>query len=119
MSDNFIIDSMTWSFSKINSFFNGCKYAWKLQYLNEEQGEPNCFGLYGSYIHKVLEKYFKGELNIFELSQYYQDNYCKEVTEPFPPNKYVDLGEKYYKNGLEFFNNFEGFYYNVIDVEKK
>lgn len=119
MSDNFIVDSMTWSFSRINSFFDGCKYAWKLQYMDENNGEENSFGLYGSFIHSILEKYFKGELNIFELSQYYEDNFMKEVYEPFPPNKWVDLTQKNYNIGLDYFNNFADFEYQPISVEKE
>jgi hypothetical protein len=110
---------MTWSFSRINSFFEGCKYAWKLIYMDENRGENNCFGLYGCFIHSILEKYFKGELSIFELSTYYEDNFWTEVYEKFPPNKYVNLNDKYYNTGLGYFNSFEDFEYKILGVEKE
>jgi CRISPR/Cas system-associated exonuclease Cas4 (RecB family) len=110
---------MTWSFSRINSFFEGCKYAWKQIYLDENRGEDNCFGLYGSFMHEILEKYYKGELEIFELSQYYEENFTEKVYERFPPNKYTNLRDKYFSAGLEFFNNFEDFNYKIVGVEKE
>jgi hypothetical protein len=45
----------------------------------------------------------------FELSDYYKDNFNKVVTDYFPYNKYVDLKQKYYDEGLLYYDSFEGF----------
>ena len=88
-----IIDNMIWSFSRVNSA-KKCPYAWYLEYIEENKGIPNAFAQYGGLCHKTLEKYLKGELDMFTANQYFLDNYDLYVTEDFPPNPYVDLGEK-------------------------
>lgn len=45
---------------------------------------------------------------VYELLDVYQDEYEKNVTLPFPPNRYVDLDESYYGDGYEFLKNFDG-----------
>lgn len=79
-----------------------------------------CYGQYGTLIHNCLEKYAKGELAEYELSNEYKNNFDKIVTEPFPDNAYVDLKEKYYNQGLDYFNNFEGFGdREILGIEKE
>jgi hypothetical protein len=91
-----------------------------MKYLDEKQGIPNAYAQYGSFVHSILEKYFKNELNIFELSEYYTDNYASKVTEYFPKHPYVDLAQTYYDKGREYFDNFDGLeQYKMIGVEKK
>jgi len=116
----FIIDQFTWSFSRLNSFYN-CKYAWFLQYIECNKSANSFFSQFGTLVHKILEKYVKGELSIFEISQYYEDNFDKYVTEPAPPNQYVDLRESYYEKGLDYLNNIDLILddYEILGVEKE
>lgn len=119
MSNNFIIDNMTWSFSRIQSF-DQCPYAWKLKYLDEIKGIPNAYAQYGLFVHSILEKYFKNELSIFELSQYYSDYFNQYVTENFPRHPYVDLYESYYNKGKDYLDSFEGLdQYKILGTEGK
>ena len=117
----FLIDTMTWSFSRVNSFDTGCRFGWYLSYIERLGGAPGFFGAYGSFCHEILEKYFKGELNIFDLSQYYIDHFNEVVYMDAPPNNYVDLKESYYNKGLKFFNEFSPNMenYEIVGVEKK
>ena len=61
---DFILDTMTWSFSRLNAFYN-CAYEFYLHYIECNKSENGFFGEYGSLIHKILEKYEKGELSLF------------------------------------------------------
>ena len=72
-------------------------------------------------MHSLFERYFKGELEFFELAPLYQQDYKNHVKTAFPPNRYVDLGEKYYETGLSYLNTFEGLpsHYEVVEVEDK
>lgn len=117
---SFIIDGMEWSFSRLSSFYQ-CRYAWKLTYIDGIKGENNFFGEYGSYIHKILEMYFKDELSIFELVDYYKDHYIENVNYDAPPNKFVDIAASYYQHGLDYFENFSMLddKYKILGVEKK
>lgn len=76
---------------------------------------------FGSLIHKILELYVKGELSLFEISQYYEDHFYEEVTERFPYNKYVDLQQSYYEKGLDYLDNINLILddYEVLGVEKE
>jgi hypothetical protein len=102
---DFIIQNMVWSFSRANSFHQ-CPYMWLMQYIYCVDKENNFFAEYGSFYHLILEKFFKDELEIYELADYYQDHYAENViTEP-PPYP-AGMAEKYYNAGIDFFMNFD------------
>lgn len=110
---------MTFSFSRIETFVR-CPLCFYLQYIKCLDSISGSFGQFGNISHSLLERYAKGELAEYELSREYKNTYEEIVTDPFPPNKYVDLGERYYNQGLEFFNNFEGFGdIEVLGVEQE
>ena len=115
----FLIDIMVWSFSRLNSFYH-CPYEWKVRYLEGEHGVGSGMAQFGGYIHKILEMFFKGEIDIFDLPIYYEDHYFENINLPFPPNAYVDLADKYYQQGLEYFENFSWDLssYDILGVEK-
>lgn len=114
------INNMTWSYSRINAF-NTCPYMWYLTYIKDFKGEGNAYSSTGTFSHSILERYAKGKLYIWDLLDEFVNNYDKEVPYKFPPNKYVDLGEKNYNAGVEYFTNFEGFdsIGNIVGAEIK
>lgn len=114
---SFIIDGMTWSFSRINSFYNNCKLEWKRHYIDCEPLINSFDGQVGGFAHKCLEKYFKGELSEFELAPYFEEHYKDEVTMYCPyPN-----GDTKYEKILEYFKNFsfDKDKYEILGVEKE
>lgn len=117
---DFLLDTMTWSFSRLNSFYN-CPYEWKLRYIDCNKSENGFFGEYGSLIHKILEKYEKGELSLFELNDYYEEHFSENVPHDAPPNKYVDIKQSYYEKGLDYLNNIDLDLdkYEILGVEKE
>lgn len=117
---DFLLGIMTWSFSRLNSFYN-CPYEWKLHYIECLEPEHGFFDEYGSFMHKILEKYAKGELSLFELNKYYEENFNDEIPHDAPPNNYVDLRQSYYDKGLEYLNNIDLLLdeYKILGVEKK
>lgn len=119
--EDFIISTMKWSFSRLNSFSSGCKYEWYQHYIECNHSKSGFFGEYGGFCHKCLEKFIKGELDIFDLSQYYEDNFVTEVSADAPPNKYTDIKQDYYQKGLDYFDNIDLPLdkYEVRGVEKR
>lgn len=117
---DFIIDQFIWSFSRLNSFDN-CPYEWECKYIECENGDSNFFSEFGTCVHSVLEKYAKGEISIFEISQAYENQFAETVVHDAPPNKYVDLKQSYYEKGLDYFDNIDldldG--YEILGVEKE
>ena len=120
ISNNFIIENMVWSFSRLNSYYN-CPYEWHLHYYLCNHSEPNFFAEYGSLIHSILEKYAKGELSLFELNQYYENHFNEEIPHDAPPNNYVDIRQSYYDKGIDYLDNIDLDLdsYEILGVEKK
>lgn len=116
---DFIIDGMTWSFSRANAF-KQCPYAWKQIYIYSEKTVDNAFGEFGTYCHLILEKYFKGELEKEELARYFADNYYKNIFTDFPSFP-KGMEEKYCANVYEFFKNFnfDKENYEIMAIEEE
>lgn len=114
------LDKMVWSFSRVNSI-NSCLYAFYNHYIAENEDEDNAYAQFGKFCHEILEKFLKGEIDMFSVSDYYIKNYDNRLTYDFPPNKYVDLGEKMYLQGKEYFDNFTFNFkkYEVLGVEQE
>ena len=116
---NFLIDNMIWSFSRLNSFCI-CKYEWYLQYIEEAEGTNNFYAEFGKFCHKILEMYAKGELGLFELSDYFVEHYDEEVKE-FVYHKTADIRENYKQKAIEYFDNIDIDFgkYEILGIEKK
>jgi hypothetical protein len=114
-----ILNEMKYSFSSINTF-NTCKYSFLELYINVENRLNNAFGEFGSFVHLIIEKYFKDELEIWNLSSYYKDNYSNNILCSFPTYP-PGMANNYYEQGLEFFENFQfdKEKYDIILIEKK
>lgn len=110
---DFILDNMKFSYSSANSF-NGCPYGFFLTYIEVENRADNAFANFGSLVHETLEKYFKGELEAWDLAGYYTSHYGEAIKVAFPPFP-VGMAQQYYDSGLEFFDNFE-FDKNLYDI---
>lgn len=119
--DRFIIDLMRWSFSRLNSFENGCKYEWYKHYVEAEPVQQNFYGAGGGFCHKILELYAKNELDMWDLPMYFEEHFNEEVPYDAPYNKYKDLRQDYYDKILDYFNNIDLTFdnYEILGVEKK
>ncbi len=117
---SFILDNIKFSYSGVNTFKN-CPHSYKLNYIDAEKNIENAFGQFGLLIHNTMEKYFGGEIDIWDLSDYYEDNYDKVITVDYPPNPFVDLSVSYREAGRKFFDNFEfpREKYEVVSIEDK
>lgn len=116
---DFILDGTTWSYSRINCYVH-CPHNFYLHYIeNMAPNVNNAFAEWGSFCHSIFERYFKGEIDLYSMADVYETEYEAQVTIKFPSNKYKDLSESYYQNGLDFFRTFEGIpeYYEIIGVE--
>ena len=96
MNENtkFIIDTMEWSYSRLTAY-NQCPYQFKLKYVECNEGEPNFYAQYGSFCHKILEKYAiisskSIELNPIRNEEYNLGNFLKNFksTDDFYGGKY-------------------------------
>lgn len=116
---DFILDGIRYSYSSVSTY-NNCHYSFKLAYIDQVPRENNFFGEYGTLIHECMEQYFSGNLDTFELSEFYRKNYESSILSP-APSSYVDLNDRYKKQGQEFFDNFyfDKNKYEVLIIEDK
>lgn len=110
------IDKMTWSFSRLNTYFT-CPRAFKLQYIDKAKQRNNAFAEFGSYVHEIFEKFYSNEWSCFELAFRYDAGYADNVITPFPFQK---MGVGYYNKGLVYFENFKNPFedFEVLGVEQ-
>lgn len=112
-------DDWEWSFSRISG--SNCLYSFFLHYIEENRGLDNGSAQFGKAMHKTLEKYFKGELDVFDTPQDFKEQFEAMVTCDFPYNRYKDLKESAYESGIEYLNNlsFDFNKYEILGVEKE
>ena len=115
---NDFLDDMIWSYTRLNSFYV-CKRGWYYTYILKNNPRENFFSQYGVLAHKTFEKYNKGELELFELKDFFNDNYYNFITEPAPPNKYIDLDSSYFEKGVSYFSKFQGEEGETLGAEEK
>lgn len=118
--EDFIIGTMKWSFSRLNSF-DTCPYEWHRHYIDCEQSNAGFYGAGGGFVHSILEKYEKNELDIWDLSPYFEEHFAEEVPYDAPPNKYKDLRQDWYDSVIDYFDNIDlpRDKYKIIGVEKQ
>lgn len=110
-----LIDDMIWSYSRIEAF-NDCPYRFFLRYIRGFKDDDKFYSSYGSFIHKILERYYKEEITKDEMLTTFLLNFKKEVRGIRPKESTV---QKYISAGCEYLKSFTPFPYKMIDVEKR
>lgn len=101
-----ILKNMTFSYSSMNAF-KTCPLSFKFSYLDKVKNrEGNIFSELGNISHFVMEEYFKGNVEVYELDKLFNDNYNRFITYNAP----VALQKFNYEENtkdklLKFFNN--------------
>lgn len=113
----FILDNKVFSHSSLSTYDN-CPYAFYLTYIADKPRVNNFFAEYGLLTHQAFEEYFNGNLESYELSKFYRDNYYVFCVTPPPPYP-SGMEENYKREGQEFFDNFsfDKSRYEVLGVE--
>lgn len=114
------ISKMVWSFSRVKCFDN-CRKEFKMNYIDKLEKADNAFASYGLLVHELLEDYYNGQCEFFELAGRFRNEYDEKVQEDFPIFYGKDLGEGYYKAGQDYFDHFEDDFssYNILGVEEQ
>ena len=61
-----LIEGMRWSYSRLHSF-EQCRYGWFLKYIHGTKKEEKFYASYGSFVHKLIELYYRGFFTAIEL----------------------------------------------------
>lgn len=110
-----LIEDMTWSYSRIKCF-EDCSYRFYLKYISGCKEVPQFYASYGSFMHKLIEEFYRGKLTKEEMLTKFLFDFHTEVQGERPKESTVS---KYIQCGVEYLRGFSPFPYKMIDVEKK
>lgn len=104
-----------WSYSRIKCF-EDCPYRFYLKYISGCKEVPQFYASYGSFMHKLIEEFYRGKLTKEEMLTKFLFDFQTEVKGERPKESTVS---KYIQCGVEYLRGFSPFPYKMIDVEKK
>ena len=110
-----LINGMTWSYSRIKCF-DDCRYRFFLKYIKHEEEIPQFYSSYGSFMHKLIELYYKGQLNKEQMKIRFLTDFQKEVQGERPQ---AGIVKKYIESGINYLESFKEFPFNMVSVEEK
>lgn len=110
-----LIEDMVWSYSRIKCF-EDCPYRFYLKYISGCKEAPQFYASYGSFMHKLIEEFYKGIITKEEMPTKFLFGFQENVLGRRPQQSTV---EKYIQNGIEYLKGFSPFPYNMVAVEKK
>lgn len=110
-----VIKDMTWSYSRIKSF-EDCPYRWYLRYIRRLKGKDMFFASYGTFMHKLLELYYKGEKTPRQLCDMYLQDFKAQVVGRAPSKK---VFANYFTSGLNYLKEFQPLPYRPLAIEKR
>lgn len=110
-----LIEDMVWSYSRIKCF-EDCPYRFYLKYISGCKEAPQFYASYGSFMHKLIEEFYKGIITKEEMLTKFLFGFQENVLGRRPKESTV---EKYIQLGIEYLKSFSPFAYNMVAVEKK
>ncbi len=108
-----LIESMTWSHSRLKCF-DECPYRFFTRYIRGEEESPLFYASYGSFVHRLIERYYNGELTASELPLAFLRGFSAEVEGERPAAKTV---LKYIADGKAYFDGFRPLPFEPVAVE--
>lgn len=105
---------MTWSYSRIGCY-DDCKYRWFLKYIRDYKETDQFYSSYGTFMHKLIEGFYKGELTKDEMLEEFLTGFSQNVRGLRPKQETVS---KYIKLGADYLRSFQPFPYKMIAVEQ-
>ncbi len=110
-----IIEDMTWSYSRIKSF-EDCPYRWFMKYICEYEEDERFYASYGSFMHKILERYYKKIISKEEMIGEYLSGFSTFVSGERPS---PDIVQNYINQGAEYLKGFCPLPYQLMGIEKQ
>lgn len=90
--------------------------SWFLKYITRAEEKPQFYASYGSFMHKLLEQYYKGEATKEQVQTKFLLDFSKEVQGERPQESTV---RKYIQQGCAYLKSLEPLPYKPIGIEKK
>ena len=110
-----LIEDMTWSYSRINCF-EDCRYKWFLKYIGKYKEEPQFYASYGRFMHKLIEKFYKGKISKEDMLMEFLLGFSDEVQGDRPSEAIV---QSYIEKGINYLSSFTEFPSEMVAVEDR
>ena len=85
-----------------------------MKYILDMKEEPRFYASYGSFMHSLIERYYRGELTKEEMKMKFLFDFSSKVLGRRPSEKTV---ASYIQKGKDYLNNFEEFPFEMVAVE--
>lgn len=116
---SFVIELMQWSFSRIQ-LYRTCPYAWFCQYILREDRNTNFYSEYGTFVHELLARFYKGEATKDEIVMDYITKFNSNVVSVAKGKTFESIRENSYLAGTDYLQKFIPFEFKkLIGVEEK
>ena len=113
--ENYLIDLMTWSHSRLTSYLQ-CPYQFYLKYIEALDGSPMFFASFGSLVHDLLADYYRGDTAAGELPIQFMTRFPFEVCGNAPSDQ---MRSSYFKQGADFMKFPSPIAGKILGVEEK
>lgn len=110
-----LIEDIIWSYSNLESFHD-CRYRWFLRYIKRYKQEDKFYASYGSFMHTILERFYRGEMSKDDMLTTFLTNFSKEVLGTRPKASIV---KSYIQKGTEYLKNFVPLPYKIVSIEEQ
>lgn len=114
MDYSLITSGMTWSFSRVSAYHD-CPYRFLLRYIFGVGEEELFFASYGSFLHRLLEGFYKGEYGKAEAFSRYIARFHREV-KGTPPSG--SIYRNYFLQGMAFLSSLQEPSEEIVGVEQ-
>lgn len=110
-----LLEDMTWSYSRVKTFEN-CPYKFYLRYILGRSPSRAFFAEYGSFVHGLLERYYKGKLKRKDMPSEYLSCFSDEVQSKAMSDK---VFQSYFCDGLRYMREFVPVEGGIVKAEGK
>lgn len=110
-----LIRDMTWSYSRVKTY-ESCPHKFYLRYILGRKPTRAFFAEYGTFVHSLLERYYKGEIRRKDLPSEYLSCFYDEVTSKAMSSK---VFQSYFSDGLKYLREFVPVEGGIVKAEGK
>lgn len=111
----YLIDQMTWSYSRIRAF-EDCPYGFLLKYIYNEEPLKLFFSEYGSFMHELIADLYTGNITKQDCKIRYLKEFGQRVGTNSPS---PDIFSKFFSQGLECIDRLLFLKGEVESIEKE
>lgn len=112
---NYLIDCMTWSYSRICAYLQ-CPYQFYLKYICGLEETPMFFANFGGLIHRLLAGYYSGRLSGEEAQLQYLLSFQTQAQGVAPSH---EIRQSYFEQGLNAMKALSPIPGEVLTVESE